>query len=206
MARGPRCLHGRVRLRLVTPVALAFAALAAACGSDGGTTTDQAADPVVDEADVKALESIDGVVVEAVTGSDHVDGDLDYPDSPPSGGDHNAVWQNCGFYDAPVFDERAVHALEHGVTWLAYSPDLSDQDVAVVREAFDLSDGRAIASPYPGVDVLEVVAWKHRLVVDDVNDPRVAAFVEAARSGAQSPEPGASCEGGDGEVSETGKA
>ncbi len=188
-------LHGPMRARLV-PLVLAAAVGFAACGSSGGTTQ---ADPAA-----PSLESIDGVVVEAATGANHIQGDLDYPDSPPSGGDHNPFWQDCGFYDAPIFDETAVHAMEHGVVWLAYSPDLSADDVSTVRKAFELGDGRTIASPYPGVDVLEVVAWKHRLVVSEVDDPRVEQFIEAARSGAHAPEPGASCQEGFGEVSETG--
>jgi hypothetical protein len=183
-----------MRIRLAAlPIVVAL--VLSACGSDSGGGGNAAGD----------LESIDGVVVEAVTGADHIQGDLDYPDSPPSGGDHNPVWQNCDFYEAPIFDETAVHAMEHGVVWLAYSPDLSADEVATVRELFESGDGRTIASPHPDVDVLEAVAWKHRLVVDDVNDPRVSQFIEAASSGAHSPEPGAACQEGFDDVSETGK-
>ena len=185
-----------MRARLV-PLALAAALVFVACGGgSGGDGQNGTAGP--------SLDSIDGVVVEAVVGANHIQGDLDYPDSPPSGGDHNPFWQDCGFYDEPIFDETAVHAMEHGVVWLAYSPDLSADEIATVRELFDLGDGRTIASPYPGVDVLEVIGWKHRLVVDDVGDPRVTQFIEAARSGDHAPEPGASCQEGFGEVSETG--
>ena len=33
-------------------------------------------------------------------------------------GEHNPVWQNCGFYNKPVRDESAVHSLEHGAVWI----------------------------------------------------------------------------------------
>jgi hypothetical protein len=46
----------------------------------------------------------------------HVTGTLTYPVSPPVGGDHNPVWQNCmgSVYDAAIATENAVHSLEHG--------------------------------------------------------------------------------------------
>jgi len=32
----------------------------------------------------------------------HTEGTVNYPQTPPVGGDHNPIWQNCGFYSEPV--------------------------------------------------------------------------------------------------------
>ena len=34
----------------------------------------------------------------------HTSGDVDYEQNPPAGGEHNPVWQNCGYYDGTVRD------------------------------------------------------------------------------------------------------
>ena len=48
----------------------------------------------------------------------HVTGTVDYPQTPPAGGDHNEVLLNCDVYDQPVPNENAVHDLEHGAVWI----------------------------------------------------------------------------------------
>ncbi|NJK46019.1 MAG: DUF3105 domain-containing protein [Pleurocapsa sp. SU_196_0] len=51
---------------------------------------------------------------------DHKEGRLTYDTNPPTGGIHNAAWQNCGIYDQQIALENAVHSLEHGAVWLTY--------------------------------------------------------------------------------------
>lgn len=58
----------------------------------------------------------DGVVETDETDRDHVQGEVDDTTRPPAGGDHAAVWQNCGFYDEPIADENAVHSLGEPAT------------------------------------------------------------------------------------------
>src|SRR5690349_22518203 len=36
----------------------------------------------------------------------HVEGAVDYPQSPPAGGPHNPYWLNCGVYDQPQQNEN----------------------------------------------------------------------------------------------------
>ena len=59
-----------------------------------------------------------------IPSKDHTTEPVEYPQNPPVGGDHNPVWQNCGYYDEPVRNENAVHSLEHGAVWITYQPDL----------------------------------------------------------------------------------
>jgi uncharacterized protein DUF3105 len=81
----------------------------------------------------------------------HIIGNWDYDKSlgtPPAGGPHNDVWQNCGFYDEPVRDENAVHSLEHGAVWITYLPDLPQDEIEVLRDLAE-SNGFVLVSPYP---------------------------------------------------------
>jgi hypothetical protein len=122
---------------------------------------------------------------------------VDYSLRPPAGGIHNPVWWNCGFYDEPIPDEHAVHDLEHGVVWLAYSPDLDAADIEVIHE-LARNDDRVLAAPYPDLAADEAVvatAWARQLRLDAVDDSRLAEFVAQYQDGSQAPEAGASCSG-----------
>lgn len=146
--------------------------------------------------DRKAAGDLTGVKTFDYKGGNHVDGKIDYKESPPAGGEHNAVWLNCGTYDEPVPNEHAVHALEHGAVWITYDPDLPEDDVKKLDDA--LPDTYTVLSPYegdmPGTIVLS--AWGHQLTVDSADDPRIKGFIKEYRQGKQTPEPGAACTGG----------
>src|SRR5215203_3576118 len=95
-----------------------------------------------------------------------------YEQSPPVGGDHNPVWQNAGFYEEPVPNEKAVHTMEHGAVWITYAPDLRQDQKDKLRQLVESQDC-LLASPYPGLQ----------------------EFIRAYRKGPQTPEAGASCTG-----------
>lgn len=176
------------------------------CGDDGGGG-DQSADgsaaetPGLDAGDDIALagdaeEGIDGVLAYRVTSADHTDRRVEYPVSPPPGGPHRPVWVNCGFHEEPFDDENLVHDLEHGAVWLAYSPDLDDADVEVIREL--AADHKVVAAPYPNLSDGEAVvatAWARQLRLDAVDDPRLEQFVVQYEDGSQAPEAGVTCTG-----------
>ena len=128
----------------------------------------------------------------------HTESIVDYDLRPPAGGMHNPVWWNCGFYDEALPDEHVVHDLEHGAVWLAYAPDLDAADVEVIHD-LARANAKVIAAPYPSLAEGEAVvatAWARQLRLDDVNDPRLAEFVEQYQDGSQAPESGAACTGG----------
>ena len=128
----------------------------------------------------------------------HTEGSLTYGQSPPVGGAHSAVWQNCGAYDQPVRNENAVHSLEHGAVWITYRPDLPAADVAALR-AFASGQTHVLVSPYPGLSTpVAATAWGAQLFIDNARDPKLADFVRTYQEGQQTPEPGAPCSGGTG--------
>lgn len=139
---------------------------------------------------------IAGVQTYEVKSRDHVDGDVDYPQSPPVGGDHNPVWLNCGTYTAAVPVTSAVHSMEHGAVWLTYQPDLDPGEVAKLDDLAASSD-YLLVTPYSDQQSPIVAsAWGVQLELDSASDPRLQQFLTAYLQGPQTPEPGAACTGG----------
>lgn len=128
----------------------------------------------------------------------HVIGVVHYQQNPPVGGDHNPVWQNCGFYDQPVHNENAVHSLEHGAVWITYRPGLPADQVQIL-ENMAHAQTYVLVSPYPGLPAPVVAsAWSTQERFRSATDPKLSEFVAKYRLGPQTPEPGAACTGGTG--------
>jgi hypothetical protein len=143
-----------------------------------------------------AKEDIEGVQEFETPSNEHVEIEVDYPESPPVGGDHNPVWLNCGVYTEPVPEENVVHSLEHGAVWLTYQPDLDEDQVATLED-FAADEDYLVVSPYEEQESPVVAtAWGLQLELESTDDPRLAVFVEKYVQGAQTPEPGATCFGG----------
>lgn len=139
-----------------------------------------------------------GVAYFDVGSRNHVEGPVRYAQNPPVGGDHSAVWQNCGFYREPVPVEQAVHSMEHGAVWITYRPDLPAETIAELQR-FTVGRSHVLVSPRPG-DPAPVVAsaWGRQLLLDRVDDPRLEQFIRAFRLASSAPERGGPCEGGAG--------
>ena len=135
--------------------------------------------------------------------SNHVETPVDYPQTPPAGGEHSSAWLNCGVYEQPVPNENAVHSLEHGAIWVTYDPSLSDGDLETLKSK--LPSTYSVLSPFDGVpSPIVLTGWNSQLQVDSPDDPRIAQFLEEYWQGQNAPEPGASCTGaidGPGKVS-----
>jgi hypothetical protein len=123
----------------------------------------------------------------------HVDTPVDYPQTPPVGGNHSPVWQNCQYYDTSIPNERGVHSLEHGAVWITYSPDLSAADRKVLSDLAATGD-HILVSQYDGLpSPVVATAWGKQLQLQSVKDPELKQFVDFFQSGPQTPEPGATC-------------
>jgi hypothetical protein len=160
-----------------------------ACGDDGGEVGGDG--PEVRPAD----EGIEGVVAIRIESAAHMDGTIDYDRRPPAGGPHNPRWLPCGFYDEAQDDELVVHSLEHGAVWLAYAPDLDDEDLIRIGLLTREND-KVVATPYPDLpDGAPVVAsaWARQLALEEVDDSRLDDFVEQYQDGSAAPEAGVTC-------------
>ena len=142
-------------------------------------------------------QAVAGVQTFEVESRNHVEEPVDYEQTPPVGGDHAGVWQNCGFYDDPIFTELGVHSLEHGAVWITYQPDLPGADRGTIEEL--AQEEFVLATPWddgelPAPAVLS--AWGAQLEIDDLSDASVAEFIETYAQSDSAPEPGAPCTGG----------
>jgi hypothetical protein len=186
-------------------------------GVSGTTTTQPAALTVPNTTGISGVVAYDttgwpatshnGPASQAL-GHNHVTGPVAYSVTPPAGGDHNAAWMNCGVYDQPVPSERAVHNLEHGAVWIAYSPSLPSSEVSQLRSFFarqsvlNPSGGGSSRyldlSPYPGLpSPIVATAWGFQLRLTSPGDPRLQRFVDKFRASQQyTPEYGGECTGG----------
>jgi hypothetical protein len=131
-------------------------------------------------------------------GQQHRTADVDYPETPPVGGEHDPEWADCtgSVYPVEIRPENAVHSLEHGAVWVTYDPALvSPADVSHLSE---LVDGRLglLLSPYPGQGApISLQAWNHQVRVLSAADPAVRQFIDLlVFNPTTTPELGASCE------------
>jgi hypothetical protein len=141
--------------------------------------------------------SIKGLVQKDGLSQNHTGSPVKYDTSPPMGGDHDPVWQNCDgrVYTSPLRNENAVHSLEHGAVWIAYRPDLPADQIAQLKGKVENTD-YTLMSPFPGLDTpIALTAWGKQVKLQNASDSRVDAFLRAFVKGPQTPEPGAACNG-----------
>lgn len=182
----------RRRSLLIIGPAIAVAALM--IGSAVFVVVGQQREQAQVEAAAKA--PIEGVQDFPDLSRNHVETAVDYPQTPPVGGDHAPVWMNCGVYTDPVEPTQAVHSLEHGAVWLGYQPDLAAAEVEKLTTLAE-ANSYVLLSPVDGApSPVTASAWGKQLAADGAEDPRLATFVQKFQQGPQTPEPGAACSGG----------
>ncbi|MCZ3389507.1 MAG: DUF3105 domain-containing protein [Actinomycetia bacterium] len=141
---------------------------------------------------------IEGVQTFGDLARDHTTDDVEYPHSPPVGGDHDPQWMDCTgtVYEQPLRNENAVHSLEHGAVWITYTDAVSQADIDALAAKVE-GQPYSFMSPYPDQgSPITLTAWGVQLGLESADDPRVDEFLTAYRSGPQTPEPGATCGSG----------
>lgn len=141
----------------------------------------------------------DGAQIEGVetfsNETQHVEGTVDYPQTPPAGGPHNQYWLNCGIYDQPQANENAVHSLEHGAIWVTYdAAAVSAEDLDALKA--QLPSTYVLLSPFEGLpSPIVLSAWNAQLQLDSATDTRIPTFFEEFWRNQNVPEPTAVCSG-----------
>jgi hypothetical protein len=149
------------------------------------------------KSDAANPDKISGIVHKDFPSGEHKTTAISYAESPPIGGPHSPVWADCDgtVYPSQIANENAVHDLEHGAVWITYKPGL---DAAQVSKLSDRVKGKdyMLMSPFTGLDSnVSLQAWGFQLKVETADDPRIDAFIKAARVNA-SMETGAICSSG----------
>ena len=146
-----------------------------------------------DQLEAAAKKPIDGVQTFTGLSQTHSSTPLTFSESPPTGGEHSPTWTKCGVYTSPVNTSEAVHALEHGAVWIAYRPDLPQEQIETLSKMVQ-SGPHQLLSPYIGLSSPVVAtAWGKQLKLENAQDPRLAIFLKTYVQGPQTPEPGAPC-------------
>lgn len=123
-----------------------------------------------------------GVCEETIpsTSRQHVPGAIDYPDPPPTGGDHNACWTTFGVHTTEVLDENWVHNLEHGGVVFVYSCPGGCAAEAAMLESLVAGRPFAVVSSYSVMPAgFAAVSWEHRLVTPVLDLEAFIAFYDA---------------------------
>lgn len=128
---------------------------------------------------------------------EHITSGYDYPQTPPVGGNHNAVWANCGVYDREVPPQYAVHSLEHGAVWVTYKDSLPEGQVSLLKGKAGQQQGYMLVSQQNDqATPVVLTAWGKQLHLNSASDPKIDTFIRDFLQGPQTPEPGAACSGG----------
>jgi len=145
----------------------------------------------------------EGIEVYPATTNRTLDRPIDYDRQPPTNGNHDPLWQNCGFYPEPIKDRHAVHSMDHGVVWISYRPNLPAAGIDELRSY--AGERYVIVSPYPGQEApVTVTSWRIQLELDGAEDPRLRQFVDQFRVSEISPLSGNKCVGGIGDPESVG--
>jgi hypothetical protein len=133
-----------------------------------------------------------GIEVYPATTNRTVEGPIDYERHPPTNGDHDPLWQDCGFYEEPIEDRHAVHSMDHGVVWITYRPDLPERQIKSLRPYS--KENYVIVSPYPGQDAPVIAtSWRVQLELNGADDPRLKRFVDQFKISELAPLSGNRC-------------
>ncbi|GGV14667.1 DUF3105 domain-containing protein [Streptomyces griseoflavus] len=191
--RRNRILVIAASVAVVAGLAVGGVVLVQSQSDDGGSTASDA------KGAGKFVTDKDGVRAwKGELGRNHVTKAVDYPATPPVGGDHNPVWMNCDgdVYPDEINNTNAVHSLEHGAVWVTYNGDAGKADVDALSAKVKKTP-YTFMSPVDGQkEPLLLTAWGHQRAVTGADDPAVDAFLQKFVQGEQTPEPGAACTNG----------
>lgn len=141
-------------------------------------------------------EEIEGLQLYPGLVNEVVEGPIDYDTRPPYGGPNAGVIQDCGQYRVPVQDENAVASLAVGAVWIAYDPELPEDEIDAIQSHAS-GELYVIAAPYPGLrSPIVLTAWGAQLDVESPLDVRIQAFLRDYAENPDVPNPKRPCSGG----------
>lgn len=139
---------------------------------------------------------IDGLMLFPDVVHEVVNGPIDYETRPPYGGPSAGVIQDCGRYRVPIQDENAVASLAIGAVWIAYDPELPENEIDAIH-AHGASELFVFVAPYPDLrSPIVLTAWGAQLDVASPLDVRIQAFIRDFQRHPDAPVQQNRCSGG----------
>lgn len=130
----------------------------------------------------QAPENLPGQAFE-ILGAEHItEGLTDHPaynSNPPTSGWHWPKPATWGVYNEQQPDERLIHNLEHGGIWISYKPDLSPDQIEMLKD-YARRYRKMIVEPRAANDANVVLAaWGRLQKLDTATEGEIIRFVEA---------------------------
>ena len=116
---------------------------------------------------------------------------MPYNSNPPTSGPHYVNPVPAGFYPQQLPDENLVHNLEHGHIWLSYRDQL-DKDAIDLLSSIQRDNPQWVVVTYRPEDNNRVAAaaWQRLLVLNDLDEAQLRAFVQRYHNHAPESIPG----------------
>jgi hypothetical protein len=131
----------------------------------------------------KVAKAGPGIAVSGL-GNAHVDNPLAehaaYNSNPPTSGPHTPYLAEWGVHRIPIPPETQVHNLEDGGVLLQYSCPTPCPELIDKLEELSTNYERVAVAPYPLMDRrIALTAWERIDLLDEFDEKRIVAFVEA---------------------------
>lgn len=127
-------------------------------------------------------ENLPGQAYE-IQGAVHIpEGSTDHPaynSNPPTSGWHWPQPATWGAYDKAQPDERFIHNLEHGGIWIAYKPDLPQDQIEMLKD-YTRRYRKIVVAPRSNNDSnIALAAWGRLFKLDTAKEGEIIRFIEA---------------------------
>ena len=141
------------------------------------------------------IEHFDTFTSESASGTLHSGDPITYESLPPTSGLHRPLPADCGVHNQQIPDENMVHTLEHGSVGILYQPDTPIETVRRIEGIVKDFDDHVFSEPYPNMEAkYAVVAWAHRMLLEEYDEAAIEEFVDVFRNGGDAPEAGQACD------------
>lgn len=106
-----------------------------------------------------------------------------YNSNPPTSGWHYSQPAAWGIYENQIVDGAIIHSLEHGGIWIAYKPNLPDDEKAKLKEIASRYKSKVILEPRVQNDSpIALAAWQRLLKLDQVDEAKITEFISTYKN------------------------
>ncbi len=110
-----------------------------------------------------------------------------YNSNPPTSGFMYDGVAGAGIHDKEVPDELLVHSMEHGAVIVHYKAGLPQNQIDLIKSAFESASGKKILVPRKNLDSpVALTSWGRLLALNTVDAETIKSFIET--NGDRSPE------------------